>query len=88
MGHPRSHRSYLNKSILNAIGVLKALQRSHVPLSTTDVSNAAKIKRDQAYRCLITLEHKGVVVSEGELWRLVAGVAIPTVSRRRRHATN
>ncbi|MDE2698248.1 MAG: helix-turn-helix domain-containing protein [Gemmatimonadota bacterium] len=84
MPQPRSYRSYLNKSILNAAKVLRVLQRSIHPISTTDTANAADIARDQAYRCLITLEHEGMVDSvpaksttAGDLWCLADGVSLP-----------
>lgn len=78
---------YLNGSIQNAIAVLRALQRSKRSLYTTDIANAARITRDQAFRALVTLCHEGLVNRVGfgqhTMWCLSDGVTIPV---RRKHA--
>ena len=77
---------YLNSSILNAIAVIRALQRSkHHPLGTRDIAQCAGITHDQSYRALITLESAGIVncVINGRRWLLSDGVSIP---HRRKNA--
>lgn len=73
-------------STARAIAVIRALQRSAHPLTTTDVGRAVEVGYDRAYRTLITLESEGVVHRTGaysRMWCLADGVSIP---RRPRHA--
>ena len=77
---------YLNNSILNAVAVIRALQRSkHHPVGTRDIAQGAGITRDQSYRALITLESAGIVdcMINGRQWMLADGVSIP---HRRKNA--